>query len=389
MVTAANTTCATEGTPHAAKRRILFVSLIRAWWGGSEVLWSAAAEICAQRGHATAAFFAFYKETREIAQLCACGVVPLYGTPPPRRWWRRALRPWPANPFAAALRSFAPDLVVFSQGNLREARDEMRTCARWRVPFAVINQAMEPTCSAAEAELLRETLPEARHIWFVSDENLATARQQLGSSLPQATVLPNAYLGSYDPVAPWPEDKGGLRLACVARIDAAQKGQDLLLEVLSRPHWRGRDLRIDCYGDGPDAASLSSSARQLDLPNLRFRGTTDDRAKLWSEHHALILPSRFEGMSLAMIEAMLHGRPAIMTPVGGTQVAIRNNETGFLAPSISADGLDNALERAWRSRDRLQAMGAAAKRHIQSIVKPDFGSDMADRILGLVPTLSQ
>ena len=52
---------------------------------------------------------------------------------------------------------------------------------------------------------------------------------------------------------------------------------------------------------------------------------------IWAEHHALVLPSRFEGMPLVVVEAMLCGRPCIVTDVGGNAELIRDGINGFLA----------------------------------------------------------
>jgi glycosyltransferase involved in cell wall biosynthesis len=174
-------------------------------------------------------------------------------------------------------------------------------------------------------------------------------------------------------------------LACVARIHFGSKSQDLVLRVLRQPKWRSRPLRVSLWG--ADHGSLKQVRRLIELYGLEnqvcYAGVHDNIEALWSEHHGLLLPSRVEGNSLALIEAMLCGRIAITTKVGRAAELIVDNKTGFLAPAPTAELLDETLERAWQSRHEWQAMGARAAAAIRQRHSLKPAEDFAQRALGL------
>ena len=108
----------------------------------------------------------------------------------------------------------------------------------------------------------------------------------------------------------------------------------------------------------------------LQIENVRFCGFSNDVPAIWKDHHALVLPSRCEGLRLAIVEAMLSGRVAIVTPVGGAREVIQDGIDGFLASSPTEDGLDEALERAWSARANWRDMGSRAAENIRKKVPP-------------------
>ena len=67
-------------------------------------------------------------------------------------------------------------------------------------------------------------------------------------------------------------------------------------------------------------------------------------------------------MPLSVVEAMLCGRPCIVTDVAGNRELIRDNVNGFLAKAPTVELLDEAMNRAWENRHRLREMGEAAAR---------------------------
>jgi glycosyltransferase involved in cell wall biosynthesis len=101
---------------------------------------------------------------------------------------------------------------------------------------------------------------------------------------------------------------------------------------------------------------------------------------VWREHHALALPSRSEGLPLALLEAMLCGRPAVVTDVGGNAEAITDGVSGFLADAPTVGAFDEALERAWERRADWSRMGRAAAAAARAIVPADAGRELAGEL---------
>ncbi len=366
--------------------RVLFVSLNEALWGGSEVLWSNAATEMARRGHRVHAFFPYFKDIEETRLLQRGGCELNFGTRPPTRWWKRLASPWgpPLARFVHALSRVSPELIIFSQGALRACLAEIAICRDQGIPYAIINQLTEPLGYVDDVRReMREAFGSAGRIWFVSQDNLDRALHFLAMPLPHAAVIPNSYAGEFEPSPSWPTDDHPIRLALVARLDPPQKGQDILIEVLEQESWRRRDLEISFFGEGPARESLAQRCRHAGISSVTFAGRAATPKEIWNSHHGLILSSRYEGQSLSMIEAMLHGRPVIALPVGGTDGVVLDGETGFLADRIDAVGLASTMERAWTARSSFRQLGEKAAKHIRTIVWRDPGAEMANRLEAL------
>ena len=156
---------------------------------------------------------------------------------------------------------------------------------------------------------------------------------------------------------------GLVKLACVARFEVRDKGQDLLLEALADPVWRERDFRLDFFGSGSDREILEDLILLYGLGDkVRIVGYESDIQKIWEEHGLLVLPSLSEGTPISLIEAQLCGRAALVTRVDGNAEWVEDGKTGFLAEAPTVHHLLLALERAWENWHRWEEMGEAARK---------------------------
>lgn len=350
-------------------------------WGGSELLWQQTACAAAQQGIQTRALACYPLPYSRQAELQQAGVR-LEPFPWPSvlsRLTNRLLRApaWRSDvssPLLKLLQADRPDLVVISQGNNVDGVPFAEACRHLDLPYALlVEQASERTWPPdAQVPGMRTAYEGARRAWFVSRHNQELTEFAIGCRLPNGSVVRNptgidpAQCGQLD----WPAADAVWRLACVARLAVRDKGQDLLIQTLALPHWRERPLQVSICGDGPNAGSLKRMAALLEVQNLHFTGYADRLESLWRQHHALILPSRVEGLPLALVEAMLCERPAIATRVAGIPEVLDDGETGFLAAAPTVEHLDEALQRAWTRRHDWQAMGQEAGRRIRRLVPP-------------------
>ena len=152
------------------------------------------------------------------------------------------------------------------------------------------------------------------------------------------------------------------RMACVARFEVRDKGQDLLLEALADPVWRERDFRLDFYGSGPDREILEDLISFYRLGDkVKMVGFESNIRKIWNEHGLLVLPSLSEGTPISLIEAQLCARASLVTRVDGNPEWVQEGKTGFLAEAPTVYHLRLALERAWENRHRWAELGNAAR----------------------------
>jgi glycosyltransferase involved in cell wall biosynthesis len=288
------------------------------------------------------------------------------------------------------LSQLQPHMALVSQGGNLDGIDLADVCRQVGLPYVLLAQKAAEIFMTYDVgrALIRQVYEAARHCFFVSHHNLELTRRQLALPLPQATVVRNPVNVPLDAELPAPPTSDSWQLACVARLDILDKGQDILLQVLARPHWRGQPLHVTFFGSGPHHQGLVEMADFLGLTEVvSFAGHVPDVAAIWQTHHALVLPSRYEGLPLALAEAMLCGRPAIAADAGGVAELLLDNETGFLATAATPDAFDEALGRAWARRAEWPALGQRAAAHARTLVPLEAGADFAQLLLALAPAV--
>ena len=157
---------------------------------------------------------------------------------------------------------------------------------------------------------------------------------------------------------------GARVLAVVGRLDA-QKGHCDLLEALPVVMERYPDLRVIFVGDGPLRARLRQVVQERQLQNcVTFAGYQKRTAPFYHLAEFLILPSLYEGMPLAAIEAGAAGRAMIATSVDGTLEVVVHGETGLLVPPSSPTALAGGILRLLAAPEDAEKMGRAARSRI-------------------------
>ena len=345
-------------------------------WGGSEELWSLAALRLRSEGHDVSASVGWCPQlSSKVTNLAEHGIH-IYlrhsqGARFFRRVWRRIT--WGQRKDYDWLQCQKPDLVVISHGGNGCNCEWMKFCREAGLPFAAIVQCNTelfwPTDD--EGEEMGKAFRAAQNVFCVSQHNLALLERQVGQSLPNAQVVWNPYNVTTAIPPAWPAENGVWKLACVARLQPAAKGQDLLFQVLSRPQWKKRPVEINLYGAGPWEKNLKTLAASLQLSNVQFRGHVADIRAIWQENHLLVLPSRYEGLPLALVESMWCARPSVVTDIGGNAEVCLDGETGFVVAAPAMKLLEETMERAWNQRDDWQTMGKAARARAEQLVPKD------------------
>jgi glycosyltransferase involved in cell wall biosynthesis len=281
----------------------------------------------------------------------------------------------------------APDLIVFSNPYTFPPIELIEFAVARKVPFVTIsngnNEAIWP--EDEEAERYRGAFATALRCYFVSKANLRLAEKQLGIELPNAEVVWSRYNVDFNVSLPWPSGFGGeLRLASVGRLDIIDKGQDILLEALAQPIWKERSWHLTFYGDGPRRKSLERLAAMLGIgERVSFAGYATIE-KIWSANHVLVMPSRHEGLPLAIVEAMLCSRPVVATDVGGNTEILADGQTGFLADGPAVRSIAQALERLWDNRANLEDMGKRGAARIRQLAPEHPINLFCEKIKNLV-----
>ena len=137
-----------------------------------------------------------------------------------------------------------------------------------------------------------------------------------------------------------------------------RKGHRFLLDAARLLKDRGRRIRYVFAGDGSHKAQLQSIVQTLGLQEeVSFVGFVQDVPEFLSSINVLVLPSLYEGLGVAALEAMAAGKPVVATRVGGLTESIVDGETGFLVPPKNAVALADAIERLVADPATARAMG--------------------------------
>jgi len=165
---------------------------------------------------------------------------------------------------------------------------------------------------------------------------------------------------------------GELDLPAEARIAlflgrlSSQKGPDILLDAAAALCHRMPELHFILAGDGPLRGKLHMAAeREGLLSQIHFMGRRDDVAELLADADLLVLPSRWEGMPNAVLEAMAAARPVVATDVGGCPELVADGQTGLIVPQDDAAALADAIEKIISDPDLGREMGAAGRERAQ------------------------
>ncbi|MBM7173175.1 glycosyltransferase [Streptomyces sp. G44] len=149
-------------------------------------------------------------------------------------------------------------------------------------------------------------------------------------------------------------------VVCVGRL-CQQKGQDVLLRAWPRVTERVPGARLVLVGDGPDAARLRAAAD----PSVVFAGAARDAADWYRAADVVVLPSRWEGMALAPLEAMACARPVVVTDVDGARESLPpDGRAHALVPPEDPAALAGSLVALLRDQALRDALGARGRRHV-------------------------
>lgn len=173
---------------------------------------------------------------------------------------------------------------------------------------------------------------------------------------------------------------GEFFVGMVGRVDFRQKGHDIILDAIARRGGLPGGSRLVIIGDGPDSERARSFVKDHGLdPFVRFLPWCDDVSSVYSALDLLLLPSRYEGAPIVMMEAMLFGLPVIASDVDGMR-SVLPDEWRF-APG-NGDQLMQLLERVRHGIDP-----GLLERHKQYIIKTRNAARFRERIGAFVTDL--
>jgi glycosyltransferase involved in cell wall biosynthesis len=144
-----------------------------------------------------------------------------------------------------------------------------------------------------------------------------------------------------------------------------QKGQSFLIEAAGRVLRARPDVQFVIIGDGPLARSLKRQAERLGIAaSVHFLGWRKDAWPVMAGADVFVLPSLWEGMPNALLEAMAAGVPVVGTYVAGTSEVVENDKTGLLVSPGDARVLAQAISGLLMNPERARDLGQAGRERV-------------------------
>jgi len=186
--------------------------------------------------------------------------------------------------------------------------------------------------------------------------------------LPGVQLIPNGVdIGRFHPIY----DEAMLKtrentVVCVSKF-RYEKGNDVLLQAWHIVHKELPQARLILVGGGPLQKQLQRMAEALQITeSIEFVGLQSDVPAQLHQAAIAILPSRWEGMPNALLEAMSCGLPCVATRVSGSEDIIRHGVNGLLVEPEDYQEMAQALLLLLRNPELTQTYGDSARATIET-----------------------
>ena len=298
---------------------------------------------------------------------------------PGQRCWRSRLLQWcvqgidgpPSVELERLLQRHCPRRVVSFL-----SRTNMRTCSAlwWRDCHLVVSE---------RNDLRKQQLPFPwprfrRLLYRRADVLTANTTGVMESLVPlfqarHLALLPNPLPM---PVVPAAVGSAGDRqgFVTVARL-VPQKGIDVLIRALAQTSGAAQDWTLTLVGDGPEREALERQVLQAGLEEkVHFLGFRSDPQTSLLQAGVFVLPSRYEGMPNALLEAMAVGLAVVVTDASpGPLEVVEAGVSGLVVPSDEPAALADALDRLAAQPQLRERLGAAAREALRQSDWPVVG----------------
>ena len=313
----------------------------------------------------------------------------------PRYGYRASILTFSAHPESDALHSppcpiyLLPLQRTYDITALRAALD-LRTFLR-RQQIQIVQTFFES--SDLWAGFVTKTMSTAKLIWSRRDMGILRARKhrlayRLMAGVPDAvfavseqvrrysievdridparvqTIYSGLNLSDWDIASRPVKTSGNFHVTTVGNIRRI-KGHDIFIKAAGAIAPIFPEVSFSIAGDVLELeyfAELQSLVRDLNLSDrFHFAGSLTNLPQYLSTSDIFVLPSRSEGFSNAILEAMAASLPVVATDVGGNSEAVKDGVNGFLVPRDDPDALAAAIRRLLSDPSQAKAMGEAGK----------------------------
>ncbi len=251
------------------------------------------------------------------------------------------------------LGDLGPDLVHLNLTWPTNNRHALLTATLGRRPAVATLHLASGLRPGVQRQLLRVLFRRLRRVIAVSGEVATALRDDLSVPADRICVVANGV-----PVVPMQRRPPTLpvRIGGIGRL-TEEKGFDLLVAATRRLVARDAPVEVVIAGEGPERDRLLAAAEGLPV---ELAGHVDDAGTFLATLDVFCLPSRWEGLPFALLEAMMSGLPCVASAVGDVAAAV--DGAAVLVPAGDVTALDAALEGLAHDPAERARLGDAGRR---------------------------
>ncbi len=209
-------------------------------------------------------------------------------------------------------------------------------------------------------------------IVVVSDETERSFRETVGYRGGKVRVVPNGVdVERYSAVVDRSAIRRGLgfgpndHLMTMVGTFKRQKGHRYLVEAMPSVRPRFPNVHVLLVGEGELLDETRTQVRAAGLEDrVHFLGSRRDVPELLAASDSFVLPSLWEGLPVALVEALASGLPVVATAVSGTSQVMTDGVTGWMVPPGDVDALARAMGDLLADPARAAGMAAAGRERV-------------------------
>lgn len=351
--------------------KISFYTSIGVPWGGSEILWVAAASRALNQGHEVLiSVFDWSQQHTSIDALNKSGAKMIV---------RRKFYPCFRDRFKKKILNFLlpignkstyhdyfikfeSDHIFFNLAGgdeiATDTNDLMLFIRQTTIPYSIFIHSLS-TKKYLNDEIKNDfkfILNKAKYIFFTSKMQIDLLEWQLGVVIDKAKVInhPLRELAESHEISRGKD----VNFAIIGSLVTRWKGQDTVIRILSKENWRHLNWHLNIYGDGPDGIDLEQMIEEHHLSSkvTLFRHT-ESINELFDANDLILIPSKQDSGPIVLFEAMFAGKPVVGSFMGAMPEYIVSGLNGVLADSTDEISFEIAMWRAWQQREKWNEWG--------------------------------
>ena len=358
--------------------KLVFYSSIGVPWGGSEVLWTDTAMDALNQNHdVLISVFDWPQQHSKIIELKNKGAILIYR----RRFFpsfAQRFKKKLLNIFLSSsnkityheyLNKFNADHIFFNLAGGDEiavdTNDLFLFIKQTSIPFSVFYHSLstEKYLNKDESSNFRYVLSKSSNNFFTSQMQIDLLQNQLDCKIKNVSILNHPLREIFHEHNL--EANQSVNFAIIGSLTKRWKGQDIVINILSKEKWRNLKFVLNVYGDGPDKEDLIDLIRNNGLQNkVRIHEYVEDINKIFYENDIILIPSRQDSGPIVLFEAMLAGKTIVGSFMGAIPDYIKTGYNGVLSLGCDEEAFEFALDFTLKNKKKWSKWGLNARNHL-------------------------